>query len=316
MQTPSQTTAPPGGGRRGIGDIDITDAFLDMMAGVAALAAEEFNPLEERIEEQIRRTIEGGSAVEVLPKLPATTAAILGRLNDPEVTADEVVKLINADPGLATDVLKMANSAYFRRGDQEVTHIKQALLNVGFNNLRTILLDVLMKPLLSIKPVYFKLFGTLLWEHSQQCATACGAIAKRQRLEIYEAHLLGLIHDLGKLIVFKLLVEGFQSVDPDIKPRPYVFVKLVQYGARALSIQAAQEWRLPKLYRDALTEYALVEEPRELSPLPRALFIGNLLSEAKLILDRGLYPPERVEIMLRRYNLSTATVEALYGKAD
>ena len=288
--------------------VELPDAFLDLMFGAAVMADDELNEFEQHLFDQITEALEGDREIPGLPRLPAATSALLGRLNDPESTADELIELVQKDPALTTEVLKLANSALFHRGDQEVTNLKQATLTVGFNGLRSMVVNVLMQPVVNIRPIYYKLFGQQLWDHSQQCAQACSAIAKRREVDTFDAYLLGLIHDVGKIVLFQMIVEAFRTMDPDLKPRPYVFVKLILSSARHLSVRVAEAWDLPRIHREALRAHAVETQPAGMLRLARVLFYGNLLSEASLALRRGRIPPQAVERLLHGYSLREALI--------
>ena len=295
--------------------VELPDAFLDLMFGAAAMADDELNEMEQRVFDEVTATLAGERELTGIPRLPATATALLGRLNDPEASADEVIELVQQDPALTAEVLKLSNSAVFRRGDQEVTNLKQAALTVGFNGLRSMVVNSLMQPVVNIRPIYFKLFGQQLWDHSQHCARACSVIAKRQQVDTFDAYLLGLIHDVGKIVLFQLIVDAFRTMDPELKPRPYVFVKLILSSSRHLSVRVADEWQLPQLHRDALRAHAEVNQPTGMSKLARVLFYGNLLSEAHLVLRRERIPAQAVERLLRGYSLKMEMVDALFGDA-
>ena len=309
--TTPMTTTPPQSAPL---SVELPDAFLDLMFGAAVMADDELNELEQRVYDEIQSSLAGGLDTDNLPRLPATANALLEKLNDAESNADELVKLVNGDPILSAEVLKQANSAHFRRGDREVTNLKQALLAVGFDGLRSMVVASLMRPVVSIRPIYFKLFGQQLWDHSQQCAKACSAIAKRQGIDVFDAYLLGLIHDVGKIVLFQMIVEAFRGVDPDLKPRPYVFVKLILSNSRRLSVRVAEAWGLPEIHLQALRAHAELRTPKEMPMLARVLFYGNLLSEANLVLNRNRVPPQAVERLLKGHSLKLEMVEALFGQ--
>ncbi|GAB6042004.1 hypothetical protein JCM17961_26800 [Endothiovibrio diazotrophicus] len=295
--------------------MELPDAFIDLMYGAAALADDELNELEQRLHDEITEALAGKLSTEQIPHLPTTAYALLSRLHDPEVTADELISLIKGDPALSAEMVRLANSALFRRGDREVTNLKQATLAVGFNGLRSMVLTSLMQPVLNIRPIYFKLFGQQLWDHSSECAMACAAIAKRHDIDTFNAYLLGLIHDVGKIVLFQMLVETLRVMDPDLKPRPYVLVKLILASSRQLSVEVAKAWQLPEIYQEALRAHAEKSTPAQMPPLGRLLFYGNLLGEAHLALRRKRLPEPAVERLLNGFDLNLEMVRALFPDA-
>ena len=53
------------------------------------------------------------AAVESVPSLPAAAAEVAQLLQDPYVEIDDLMRAIEYDPGLTSNVLRLANSAYF-----------------------------------------------------------------------------------------------------------------------------------------------------------------------------------------------------------
>lgn len=308
---PPMTAPPP---QTHTFEVELPDAFIDLMFGAAAMADDELNEMEQRIHDEINEALGGNLSMDHIPRLPAAAADLVARLNDPETTADEVVKLVEKDPNLIGAVLKMSNSAHFHRGDKEVTNLKQAAVTVGFNGLRSMVINALMRPTINIRPIYYKLFGQQLWDHSEDCARACAAIAKRQGVDTFDAYLLGLIHDVGKIALFQMIVAAFRTMDPDIRPRPYVFLKLILSSARHLSLRIAEEWELPEVHRRALHAHANLQNPMEMPMLARVLFYGNLLSEAQLVRRRNRFPAQALERFLHQNGLKVDMLDALFGE--
>jgi HD-like signal output (HDOD) protein len=293
--------------------VDLADAFNDLMFGAAALADSDLNQMELYVRERVLDYLRNGFELDSLPKLPATAASLLVKLNDPEIDADELIGLIDQDPSLSAELLKLANSAYFRRSSNEITNFRQAIVTIGFNGLKSMVSNILLKPVVSIKPIYFKMFGQQLWDHSQHCAFACSRLATGQSSDTYNAYLLGLIHDVGKIVIFQLLVDAFRSIDPDEKPRPHVFVKLITGVSRPLSVLVASSWELPSLYTNALRDHARKLPAATLPALSRTLFYGNLLSEAYLLLRRRRFDDETMDRYLQSFGTNVDLIHDIFG---
>lgn len=77
--------------------------------------------------------------LESFPGLPKTGAKILALLDEPKTSTDEIEKILKYDPGLTANFLKLANSAYFGI-PSKVTSVKQAIVLLGLNRLKQIIL--------------------------------------------------------------------------------------------------------------------------------------------------------------------------------
>ena len=296
--------------------IQLADAFNDLLYGAGRIAPEDLTPIERHIEQQIQRSLQAGVPPGHIPRLPATTARALRRIDDPQTDVRELVGLVSEDASVAAEVLRLANSAYFRRGSRQITHLDQAVRLLGLDGLKSLLANALMRDVVRIRPIYFRMFGEHLWTHSQDCARACHHMARGRGTDRAQAYLLGLIHDVGKIVIFQLLVESFQWFAPGTDPRPEVFVKMIADNANALSLQVAREWGFPDYYIDALAEFRDKAVDAERSPLGETLFYGNLLAEAQGLLQRGRFDPEVIASFLSGFGANLDMIHELFGDPD
>jgi HD-like signal output (HDOD) protein len=139
-----------------------------------------------------------------LPPLPAVVTRIMESVNNPDTTAEELNRLIIMDQGLSSKILRIVNSAYygFPKRIGTVTH---AVVILGFNTVRNLVLGVSAFGLLGQKSMPYGLNRMKFWEHSIATAAA-GSILARKRLSkvrsaAEEAFVGGLLHDLGALFL-------------------------------------------------------------------------------------------------------------------
>ena len=58
-------------------------------------------------------------------------------LGDDDITIDDVVRIVSAEPSLAVRLLQLANSAALNPGAQRVTTLRAAIARIGFNLARS-----------------------------------------------------------------------------------------------------------------------------------------------------------------------------------
>jgi HD-like signal output (HDOD) protein len=140
-----------------------------------------------------------------LPTLPRLLQSVVNALEDPEVDFENVAELIEIDQSLTSQVLRLANSAFY--GAQgSISSVTQALVMLGAAVVRSL---VLSTSVLDIRKVALRGF----WEHSMGCAVAAGAISKATgRGKPEEVTAAGLLHDLGKVVLYKELPDALSHV--------------------------------------------------------------------------------------------------------
>jgi HD-like signal output (HDOD) protein len=67
-----------------------------------------------------------------LPAFPEAVLRIQRVLQSPDTRTDDVVRILSSEPALAARLLRMANSAEFRRATQNITDLRQAVSRMGF----------------------------------------------------------------------------------------------------------------------------------------------------------------------------------------
>ena len=136
-----------------------------------------------------------------VPSMPSVVIKLRQYLSDPDVSFDELAKVIEYDPGLTANLLQLANSAYFGWSGQIKT-VKGAITRLGTNRIFQMVLCMSVAPLVR-KPVKgYDMESNGLWKHSIAvaiCAEQLALILKIPNSE--EAFTAGLLHDMGKILL-------------------------------------------------------------------------------------------------------------------
>jgi len=137
---------------------------------------------------------------EHFPILHPDAAKIQGEIVKPDPDMSAVKKLIKTDPTLTSEILKTANSSYYR-GLGEIFTIKEAALRLGQDQLSAIIMRAILKQTFSVSHPMIKKMQGRLWDHSVASAFASLWIARHLKMEelAQRAYIAGLLHDMGKL---------------------------------------------------------------------------------------------------------------------
>lgn len=192
-----------------------------------------------RIDEVILKSME-------LPVLPATAQRVLSLMADPDVSIEKIKRLISSDPGLATKILMVANSAFYG-SNRNIQNLSQAILRMGLNSVRNIVVAT------SMKNVYkrFGLAEKLLWEQLIGSALASNIIAKHTRLSDPEdAFIGGLLHDIGKVVLNNEFPDVFakvmEKVYNDNVPFSVAEMEVFEFSQRKVGALVVKKWGFPE----------------------------------------------------------------------
>ncbi len=135
-----------------------------------------------------------------LPVLDRALHRVRELAADPESDTNELVGALEADPGLAANVLRFANSAACARPIRAQT-LRQAVNLVGRVSVGRLAVEAAVCRFFELAPGTGGASRGLLHIHASQVAAVAGALAQRSGADAEAAHLAGLLHDLGKLVM-------------------------------------------------------------------------------------------------------------------
>jgi len=143
-----------------------------------------------------------------LPAMPVVATKVMQLVEDENVTPSELAKIVASDPAVAARIMKISNSPLYGCQRQNQT-LSGAIMLMGFKTLKSLVMVAYLKDV--FKPV--SLTEKMLWEHSFGAALAARIIAGNIReVNTEEAFLAGLLHDIGKLIMYNRDREKFQML--------------------------------------------------------------------------------------------------------
>lgn len=190
-----------------------------------------------------------------LPVLPITAQKVLALMCDPDVSIEKLKRLIVGDPGLATKILMIANSAFYG-GNRNIQNLNQAILRLGLNSVRSIVVATSMKNA-------YKSFGLtekLLWEQLIGSAMAASTIAKQTRYtDAEDAFIGGLLHDVGKVVLNNEYPEVFSRIMERVYNDSLSFdvVEREEFGfsQRKIGASVVKKWGFPESLELLLLNY-------------------------------------------------------------
>jgi HD-like signal output (HDOD) protein len=136
-----------------------------------------------------------------LPSMPKTYGLLQTALAQPSVTAGEIGDIVNADAAIASKVLQITNSAFFRLR-KPMVKIKDAVSYLGFATVRNLVLSAEIFSQWQVPKGLPDIDPERLQNHAQHAAAACKALAAG-RVSPDDAWLAGLLHDIGYWILIQ-----------------------------------------------------------------------------------------------------------------
>ena len=141
------------------------------------------------------------AAVESVPSMPAAAAEVVQLLQDPYVEIDDLMRAIEYDPGLTSNVLRLANSAYFGFAGA-IDSVKKAIIRLGMRTIYHLVVASAVAPMADRPVRGYDLPAGGLWKHSVSVAVGTQEMAKILGLKLPGyAFSAGILHDVGKIVL-------------------------------------------------------------------------------------------------------------------
>lgn len=238
----------------------------------------------ERKREDLNRIVtlvsegEGG-----ISSIRRVTLGILAIINDPESSARDLQRLIETDPPLCLKVLKMANSAYYAP-KKRVGNIGQAIVNIGFNNVKELALTQKVCEIFSRKEDIGKYSRPSLWKHSVTIALLGKMIYRKEFAERgQDAYAAGLLHDIGIIVEDQFLHDAFLPIlkrsEFEKKNLAQVELGVLGYTHADIGRALAADWNFPIALRTAIGYHHTPSEAKPLfARIVSTLFVAECLS--------------------------------------
>lgn len=233
-----------------------------------------------------------------IPTIPSVAGQALKALKREDVTADQLARIIETDPGLTARILKVSNSALYARS-RKILNIRNATMVLGMRTLGQLVVAASSRAL-------YKKFGAVekeMWQHSVAVGVATRLLADRVCLEHREESFVsGLLHDVGKVIMNNGAKERFIEARKAMLEGGMSSAEAEEdaFGFNHTDVGAllAQRWELAASIQDAVLWHhdpELADSAAETAPkLCRTVYAANRICHA---LGLGLPAKEDINLV-------------------
>jgi putative nucleotidyltransferase with HDIG domain len=145
--------------------------------------------------------------VSSFPSMPRAAIKLRELLAKEDVAVDEIVEILRHDPGLATNVLRLANSAFFGV-PRKVETLKHAVTLLGIKRFAQIAVSASMSKAMDAAVEGYDLSPGELWLHSIAVSRTAEVLARHKKFaETNDVFTPALLHDMGKLVLGQFVKE-------------------------------------------------------------------------------------------------------------
>ncbi len=148
-----------------------------------------------------------------LPSLPKVARAIQDAMNNPAVTSMQLARIVQIDPAVTGGLIRLANSPVYR-GARPTTDVRDAIIRLGFNMTRSVVLGMAMQKVFKTKSPLMKQRIKDLWNRSVHISALSFVIARHGGgCQPEHALLAGLLHDVGVIPILDHVSRYYREID-------------------------------------------------------------------------------------------------------
>ncbi|MDX9701408.1 MAG: HDOD domain-containing protein [Candidatus Auribacterota bacterium] len=226
-----------------------------------------------------------------LPTLPHVVTKLEKMLENPNVSAEEVNRVISSDQVLTAKILKLVNSAFYGFPGQ-ISTVTHAVVILGFSTVQTIALSTSVFDLFEMESKAGRFDRRRFWEHSIATAVISKLIAQKYLpADPEKAFVAGLIHDIGKVILDQFLHVYLQCIMEEVYKDDILFVdaerRVMECGHDDMGAWLAEKWSLPIALREAIACHHQPAKAKEGKILASIVHLADIFARVKNIGNGG-----------------------------
>ncbi len=224
-------------------------------------------------------------SLELIVSPPAIIAQVLALIDKDQSSASKLSEIILKDANLTARVLRVANSSFYGYR-QQVTNVNQAIMVLGQNVVRCLVLSISIYNQIASKQTRNEKEFANIWQHLIETAvSAKGAATAAGYKDEDTAYVAGLLHDIGRLFLFqyfsketfqvrRLMADGLTMTEGERK--------ILDTNHQEVGAYIAKRWDMP----EALVEAIAIHHPanerdlEKMSVLSRIIVLADNLSPA------------------------------------
>lgn len=236
---------------------------------------------------------------------PAPKIAMRSRqLVDLNADMDDLVEILRHDPAISAKLIRMSNSVAYG-GFEKNTSINQAVHRLGMDRSVELVMCICCRSYFTTNHPDYKQLVEDLWWHSLACAHAAVSVNQQKPTRVEEdLFSLGLLHDIGKLVLLQAASNLQRSHKSRIDIAPEALHTMLSTYHGQVGTRILRQWGYAKDFTDLIQHHRADAEDR-VPPAMQVLHQADLLAtiaglgyglskanEAAAELEQLGYPPQ------------------------
>ena len=259
--------------------------------------------------------------IDDLPTLPRTVFRITELINNPRSSARDLAQVITDDQVLTARLLRLVNSSFYGF-PQRITTITGAIVLLGFDAIRHLLLTTSVFDIFSDRQGNLQSARENLWDHSLGCAVAAKIIGKHVRHDnAEELFVCALLHDIGKIVTMVYAHQDYEAVTRMAAEKDMLLIEaenaLLGYTHADTGRLLAERWNLPSMVAEVIHYHHMPDQAGEYTQEAAVVHLADIFCRALQIGSGGDSRMPALDVSAwERLHLQTADIEELLHQVE
>jgi len=223
------------------------------------------------------------SQIESMPTLPTVALRVMEVTSNPGSSASDLMEIIGPDISLTTKILKIANSPFYGL-TREISSLQHAVTVLGFKEIRNMVISTVAFESFKNFKRDEKFDINKFWKHSFCCGLAAKIIAVDLESTSNELFVAGLIHDIGKLVMYIAFPVEFLKLVDMMSP---LKLKYTAFEAEKnvfemihdeVGMKLLRKWMFPESLITAVGFHHHPQEAEKESSFPIIVHVADILA--------------------------------------
>lgn len=247
------------------------------------------------------------------PRRPNMLPKVLSASSDDSFSRRDLAALIAQDPSLVGNLLKIANSSYYRVTPEPVESVDRAVVLLGTDGIRSLVTTALMQPIFRIGGADFPRFPEVAWEHTFRSASA--SVPHNFLLEKsdpYAAELLSLVMGLAGIVVFRVAMDQYAK-NPRLRPDAGVVASLLNTHSATVARLIGASWELSEPTLAGLDGQTIGTTAYP-TALGRSLYYGRVVGALALLRINHIIDDETAKASIPPTKMPEAQLDRMWTR--
>ena len=235
--------------------------------------------------------------VSTLQPVPAVVHKVLMMSDDPDSQLSDLVDIVEADPAITANLLKMCNSAQMGL-HQKVDSVNRALTLIGMQGVVELVLAQNLGANLQKAQKGYLLEKGALWQQSLASAMVAKGLAERQQLTNLPAiYTAALIKDIGKVVLNDFVAGQAAKIQRLVEKKSFSFIdaekKCIGMDHAELGGIIAREWNFNSHLIFMIENHHLSDPNARRDPATASIYLADMvamMAGSCIGVDRLAYP--------------------------